>query len=188
MRFPQFAETSLWACRVGTSCHMLQRAKKFTEPVALSSASPGNFRPSALRLLPTALRSDFDLLALRARCKGKPMRSDMPRQEGRALEKGALCECDLGKSCGFHAARSRSARRRTRRARVAPRSALAIRRVITITEVRAVDLVVALGGGTTTVASPAGLRTFLRQLSITSITVQPRRNPRSGGLGLLGRG
>src|SRR3954451_17976977 len=79
---------------------MLQR-QKFTEPVALSSASPGNFRPSALRLLPTALRSDFDLLALRARCKGKRTRSDRSRQEGRRLEKHALCEPALGKSCGF---------------------------------------------------------------------------------------
>src|SRR3954468_2941667 len=81
---------------------MLQR-QKVTEPVALSSASPGNFRPSALRLLPTALRSDFDLLALRARCKGKRTRSDRSRQEGRRLEKHALCESALGKSCGFPA-------------------------------------------------------------------------------------
>jgi len=39
------------------------RDQKFTEPVSLSSTSPGN-----LRLPPTALRSGFDLLALRARC------------------------------------------------------------------------------------------------------------------------
>ena len=39
------------------------RDQKFTEPVALSSTSPTN-----LRLPPTALRSGFDLLALRARC------------------------------------------------------------------------------------------------------------------------
>src|SRR3954462_10198397 len=63
---------------------MLQRQKKFTEPVALLSASPGNFRPSALRLLPTALRSDFDLLALRARCKREP-RGWVARLQG-ALE------------------------------------------------------------------------------------------------------
>ena len=47
------------------------------------SASPGNFRPSALRLRPTALRSDFDLLALRARCKSKP------RASARRLQGGA---------------------------------------------------------------------------------------------------
>src|SRR5215831_18651574 len=41
--------------------------QKFTEPVALSSTSPGN-----LRLPPTALGSGFDLLALRARCKREP--------------------------------------------------------------------------------------------------------------------
>src|SRR4051812_48944447 len=82
---------------------MLKRQKKFTEPVALLSASPGNFRPSALRLLPTALRSDFDLLALRARCKGKRTRWDRSRQEGRWVEKRALCESALGKSCGFPA-------------------------------------------------------------------------------------
>src|SRR4051794_8188060 len=95
---------------------MLQR-QKFTEPVALSSASPGNSRPSALRLLPTALRSDFDLLALRARCKGKRTRSDRSRQEGRRVEKRALCESALGKSCGFPAELgSSSGSGRTRRA------------------------------------------------------------------------
>jgi hypothetical protein len=77
------------------------KGKKFTEPVALSSVSPGNFWPSALRLLPTALRSDFDLLAPRARCKGKPTRLELARQEGKAGEKRALCGCNLGKSCGF---------------------------------------------------------------------------------------
>jgi len=40
--------------------------KKFTEPVALSSIDPAD-----LWLPPTASGSDFDLLALRARCKGK---------------------------------------------------------------------------------------------------------------------
>ena len=104
---------------------MLQRQKKFTEPVALSSASPGNFRPSALRLRPTALRSDFDLLALRARCKSKPMRWDMPRQEGRDVEKGALCEWGLGKSCGFPASSAGQASAESNRAKSAGRSSSA---------------------------------------------------------------
>src|SRR5205823_2593227 len=49
----QFAETSRCAARASGSCCMLQRVgpKKFTEPVALLSTSPGN-----LRLPPTCPR------------------------------------------------------------------------------------------------------------------------------------
>jgi hypothetical protein len=70
-RRAQFAKTSPSAARGRRSCCMLQRIgpKKFTEPVALLSTSPGN-----LRLPPTAPASCFDLLALRARCKSKPNR------------------------------------------------------------------------------------------------------------------
>ena len=55
---------------------------KFTEPVALSSTSPVN-----LRLPPTALGSGFDLLALRARCKGE--------STGRTWLRQGLADTDL---------------------------------------------------------------------------------------------
>src|SRR3954463_12065491 len=58
-------------CIAGNPTEAVQ--KKFTEPVALLSTSPGNFR-----LPPTALGSGFDLLALRARCKRKPTGPDRP--------------------------------------------------------------------------------------------------------------
>ena len=51
--------------------------KKFSEPGALSSSTPTNFR-----LPPTAYRSGIDLLASRARCKGesrgRPARGQEP--------------------------------------------------------------------------------------------------------------
>src|SRR5579884_2891930 len=63
----QFADEFVCDARRCDSCRTLQRSdQKFTEPVALSSTSPEN-----LRLPPTALRSGFGLLALRARCKGE---------------------------------------------------------------------------------------------------------------------
>ena len=103
---PQFAETSLCACRVSTSCHVLQRGQKNSPSrLRFCPPPPGTFG-FRLAASPTALRSGFDLLALRARCKGKPTVSDLSRQEGRGVEKHALCEWDLGKSCGFHATRS----------------------------------------------------------------------------------
>lgn len=43
---------------------ILLGTKKLTEPVTLSSTAPADFR-----LPPTVARSDFDLLAPRARCK-----------------------------------------------------------------------------------------------------------------------
>src|SRR5207244_12636179 len=53
--------------RASQRCLTPRDQKKFTEPVALLSTSPGN-----LRLPPTALGSGFDLLALRARCTDEP--------------------------------------------------------------------------------------------------------------------
>jgi hypothetical protein len=74
-RSAQFAKTSPSPAQTRRSCCVLQRTgpKKFTEPVALLSTSPGN-----LRLAPTALRSRFDLLALRARCKSNLTRRPRP--------------------------------------------------------------------------------------------------------------
>src|SRR6266480_702477 len=51
--------------------------KKFTEPVALSSTSPGD-----RRLPPRALGSGFDRLALRARCKREGRRCATRAQGG----------------------------------------------------------------------------------------------------------
>jgi hypothetical protein len=81
-RSAQFAKTSLSAAQIRRSCSVLQRRpcapkgrdqKKFTEPVALSSTSPGNFR-----LPPTAPGNCFGLLALRARCKNNLTRRPRP--------------------------------------------------------------------------------------------------------------
>ena len=52
--------------------------KKFSEPGALSSSDPTNFR-----LPPTASRIGLDLLASRARCKGEATGSTGERQERR---------------------------------------------------------------------------------------------------------
>jgi hypothetical protein len=89
-RSAQFAESSLSAAENSLSCCVLQRVgpKKFTEPVALLSTTPGN-----LRLPPTALRSRFDLLALRARCKSNlprepTSRQDLPARKARILRTG----------------------------------------------------------------------------------------------------
>jgi hypothetical protein len=71
--------------------------QKFTEPVALSSTSPVN-----LRLPPTALRSGFDLLALRARCRKNVPRNDLSVQGAGDGKSRAICGSPLGKSCGFH--------------------------------------------------------------------------------------
>ena len=49
--------------------------KKFSEPGALSSPDPTNFR-----LPPTAYRIGLDLLASRARCKGEARASSSERQ------------------------------------------------------------------------------------------------------------
>ncbi len=68
---------------------------EFTEPVALSSTSPVN-----LRLPPTALGSGFDLLALRARCKGEANPPAVSVQEGGNPKKCARSDQRLGKSCG----------------------------------------------------------------------------------------
>jgi hypothetical protein len=57
-------------------------AKKFSEPGALSSATPTDFR-----LPPTASRSGLDLLASRARCKGE---SRAPAAPGQGAVAGAL--------------------------------------------------------------------------------------------------
>src|SRR3954453_9156075 len=62
----------------GPSC---SSAKRFTEPVTLSSTIPADFPPSALRLPRTASGGDFDLLASRARCEEKPMRRHRGDQE-----------------------------------------------------------------------------------------------------------
>ena len=51
--------------------------KKFSEPGALSSPDPTNFR-----LPPTAYRIGLDLLASRARCKGEATASNRERQDG----------------------------------------------------------------------------------------------------------
>src|SRR5262245_51251953 len=53
-----------------------RRQKKFTEPVALSSPEPVGFP-----LPRTALRPGFDLLALRARCKGDSTACTYPLQD-----------------------------------------------------------------------------------------------------------
>src|SRR5439155_20414139 len=63
----------------------LLKRKKFTEPVALSSPEPVGFP-----LARTAPRPGFDLLALRARCKGDTTPSAR-RVQGVGRGKDALC-------------------------------------------------------------------------------------------------
>jgi hypothetical protein len=69
---------------VRAACSKGAGPKKFTEPVALSSTSPGNFR-----LPPTAPASCFDLLALRARCKNNLTRRPGP-DKTRPLRKARI--------------------------------------------------------------------------------------------------
>ncbi len=59
--------------------------KKFTEPVALSSTTPANFR-----LPPTVARCSFDLPALRARCKGQSRAPWQARQVIRKRKKSQI--------------------------------------------------------------------------------------------------
>ena len=73
------------AARTGADVRRKRAQKKFTEPVALSSPEPVGFP-----LPRTAPRLGFDLLALRARCKGEvvgPARpcKVLPGREGRNL-------------------------------------------------------------------------------------------------------
>src|SRR5262245_48762345 len=63
------------------------RAKKFAEPVALSSTQPSDFG-----LPPTVLRFSFDLLALRARRKRQPIGVEGARARPSAQKVFALCE------------------------------------------------------------------------------------------------
>ena len=100
-RLAQFADSSVhtgrFAFRAGQSSDPDQ---KFTEPVALSSTSPVN-----LRLPPTALRSGFDLLALRARCKKEATRWAGAVQEGEGRVFRALCGSRLGKALWISSSR-----------------------------------------------------------------------------------
>jgi hypothetical protein len=93
----QFAETSV---HKGRFAYCARRStdpdQKFTEPVALPSTSPGN-----LRLPPTALRSGFDLLALRARCKGDATRWARAVQERRGWILTHFATRPWGNLCGF---------------------------------------------------------------------------------------
>src|SRR5262245_10390081 len=63
------------------------RAKKFAEPVALSSTQPSDFG-----LPPTVLRFSFDLLALRARRKRQPIEIEGSHARPSAQKVFALCE------------------------------------------------------------------------------------------------
>src|SRR5262245_62262753 len=63
------------------------RAKKFAEPVALSSTQPSDFG-----LPPTVLRFSFDLLALRARRKRQPIEVEGSHARPSAQKVFALCE------------------------------------------------------------------------------------------------
>jgi hypothetical protein len=84
---------------VRAACSKGAGPQKFTEPVALSSTSPGNFR-----LPPTAPASCFGLLALRARCKTNLTRRPGPDKACRC-EKRAFCAQQIVHiSTGFAAA------------------------------------------------------------------------------------
>src|SRR5580765_4538816 len=68
-RCPQFAETSLWACRVSTSCHMLQRQKNSPSRLRFRPSLPGTFGlpPCGFALQPSGATSTYSRSVLGAR-------------------------------------------------------------------------------------------------------------------------
>jgi len=83
--------------------------KGFTEPVALSSPASADLPPSGLAALCVpALRSGFDLLALRTRCEGEGTRRRHPPQgplDAEVRNQRQLCQSTCSPSCASAARR-----------------------------------------------------------------------------------
>src|SRR3954464_5991578 len=155
--FPQFADTSLWADGISTSCHMLQRQKIHRAGCAFVRLSR---ELSAFRLAASAYSPQERLRPTRAPCS--------VQGETYALGRGPTRRARGGKQ---------------RSLRIDPGEILWISRAAH-ESAGGSSLELRAWGSADHHSTFRGPGTFPRQLSITSITVRARRNPESGGLGL----